>query len=459
MQPNDRENIFSSEKMILASRFINPISSKVKKSFISHFLPLESSKTDPRDYRLGAILNRGTGKIHDIVDPNLNCLENSWIATEFEIKNSKVTTNGDINNIDKKQYPELYDDIAIIFQEMLPCLKEVQNIEEFEKLNVIVKIQSYELKNNETYEGEFHQEGLKEEGILMVAIYYFNVSQNLKGGDLELRFPKKEKEGEFEIKRISIDENDVVIFRNQECEHRINKLETMYPKIDQIYERKILTFFIADPKKSKIPNSVNMTLNKELEKDIIYAKRDQFKKNRFHTNLFKEKEKKLESEENKSETFEIFISFDKTYSLQVSPAENIGSLKVKIEKETGVPKSIQNIYFNKNWIRYKFDNEAKLDSLPIAKGCTMRLYRFIIENNGGFQIFVKGLMGEVHTVVINDSDTILTLKKYIEFVTLIPTSQQRLLFAGKQLEESKTLYEYGIMKESTIHLILRLSGD
>ena len=180
MQPNDRENIFSSEKMILASRFINPISSKVKKSFISHFLPLESSKTDPRDYRLGAILNRGTGKIHDIVDPNLNCLENSWIATEFEIKNSKVTTNGDINNIDKKQYPELYDDIAIIFQEMLPCLKEVQNIEEFEKLNVIVKIQSYELKNDEVYEGEFHQEGFQAEGIFMVAIYYFDVSPNLK---------------------------------------------------------------------------------------------------------------------------------------------------------------------------------------------------------------------------------------------------------------------------------------
>ena len=60
-------------------------------------------------------------------------------------------------------------------------------------------------------------------------------------------------------------ENDVVIFRNQECEHRINKLETLYPKKDQTYERKILTFFIADPKNSEIPNSKNLELNKEVQ--------------------------------------------------------------------------------------------------------------------------------------------------------------------------------------------------
>ena len=182
MQPSDREDIFyyAPKKQILASRFADKISSKVKKSFISHFLPLENSKNDPRDYRLGSTLKRGTGKIHDIVDPNLNCLKNSWIATEFKIKNSKVSMNGDINNINKKEYPELYDDITMIFKEMLPCMKEIQNINEYQKLNVIVKIQSYELKNDEVYEGEFHQEGFQAEGIFMVAIYYFDVSPNLK---------------------------------------------------------------------------------------------------------------------------------------------------------------------------------------------------------------------------------------------------------------------------------------
>ena len=79
--------------------------------------------------------------------------------------------NGDINNINKKEYPELYDDITMIFKEMLPCMKEIQNINEYQKLNVIVKIQSYELKNEEVYEGEFHQEGFKADSIFMVAKY------------------------------------------------------------------------------------------------------------------------------------------------------------------------------------------------------------------------------------------------------------------------------------------------
>ena len=295
MQPSDREDIFFYTPKILASRFTDKISPKVKKSFIRHFLPLENSVNDDRDYRLGSTLKRGTGKIHDIVDPSLNCLKNSWIATEFEIKNSKVSINGDINNIDKKKYTELYDDIAMVFQQMLPCMKEVQNMDKYEKLNVIVKIQSYELKNDETYEGEFHQEGFQAEGIFMVAIYYFHVSPNLKGGDLELRFPKFKLSGDIEIKKISIEEDDVVIFRNQECEHRINKLETLYPKKDQIYERKILAFFIADPKNSVIPNSKDLKLNKEvtdIQKDMIYTQKDEFKKGRFHTNLFEGMEKK-----------------------------------------------------------------------------------------------------------------------------------------------------------------------
>ena len=158
-----------------------------------------------------------------------------------------------------------------------------------------MKIQSYELKNDEVYEGEFHQEGFQAEGIFMVAIYYFDVSPNLKGGDLELRFPKFKLSGDIEIKKISIEEDDVVIFRNQECEHRINKLETLYPKKDQIYERKILAFFIADPKNSVIPNSKDLKLNKEvtdIQKDMIYTQKDEFKKGRFHTNLFEGMEKK-----------------------------------------------------------------------------------------------------------------------------------------------------------------------
>ena len=131
------------------------------------------------------------------MDPNFNCLDNSWIATEFLINNGKVQINGDINNIDKTLYPDLYKDIEAIFQEMYPLMNEVRNLEgylnKYNKLNVIVKIQSYQLKSGETYEGQFHQEGFKREGIFMIGIYYFHISPNLKGGNLELKYIKEKK--------------------------------------------------------------------------------------------------------------------------------------------------------------------------------------------------------------------------------------------------------------------------
>lgn len=91
MEPiSDQFDIYS-DKEIIGSCFFDVISSKLKQSLQKNLIPLEDSKDDPRDYRLAALLERGTGQIHDIVDPSFNCLENSWIATEFLINNEKVT--------------------------------------------------------------------------------------------------------------------------------------------------------------------------------------------------------------------------------------------------------------------------------------------------------------------------------------------------------------------------------
>nr|XP_043613813.1 polyubiquitin-B-like [Erigeron canadensis] len=144
---------------------------------------------------------------------------------------------------------------------------------------------------------------------------------------------------------------------------------------------------------------------------------------------------------------EIFIKTltGTTISSFFKPTSTIHDVKSDIQVQVGVPRAEQALIFNEMVL----EDSGTLVDFQIKKKSTLTLMR---KSRGLMQIFVKTTYGNKITLEVKLSDTIRIVKAKIRDKGRVPTIGQKLMFKKMCLEDSSTLADYRIHKDSTLHL-------